>query len=123
MRVMPGTSTLSLRAQAAGVDIAALLRKWRAETPPASYEEITYRLRNRKVVVSSATVARWAAELGLLPLSPKAVAARRNAETEQEADQGLHDAMEEVVAPFVTNDEPVPESAYERELRISRENS
>lgn len=131
------TSTFDLRGQAAGIDLEAKIRDWRAETPPASCEEIVYRLRalKRPVVVSAATVARWLIDLGLPSISPKAIADRKNAEGAEQQANGAGQSSQapmgtgEKTSPFspdassVLAPKPPQESAYERELRISWENS
>lgn len=63
MSPMPRPHTLELLSRAHDLDIAGHLRQWREETPPATYLEIAYRLRDKGLTVTPSTIRRWCFEL------------------------------------------------------------
>lgn len=122
------TSTFDLHAKAADVDLWKLLRDWRTEVPPVPYDEIALRLREYDIRVSRHTVWRWVQERNIdtaRPYAPRRRADESAAETPtgvqggDEAGSVVADARPGVQSVAV----PPPESALERELRISRETS
>lgn len=63
----PSVLELSVYDRALDGQLIPLLHQWRAETPPASAVEISFRLRaDHDLKVSHHVVNRWLRELGLL---------------------------------------------------------
>lgn len=101
-----------LHEKASGLDLSAFLRDRRTQNPPMSLAEIVEELAQHGIRVSTMTVSRWCRQRDIAPSRPRAP--RQPRTSDGESAQIVGEAR--VPAPATP-----PESAFDRELRLSRE--
>lgn len=112
------TNTFDLHAKAAGLDLEAFLKERRGQYPPASLADIARELDDLGVHVSQMTLSRWCKQRGIQPSRPRAARQPRTPDAPSDPIEGEARLVPAAATPPETT---APESAYDRELRMARE--